>query len=375
MTAAEINALTANGAVVVPNGVVTIPDGTHDITSPIWLRSGVVIQGESPTGCVLRASGPCFSKPDNSLFRWGLRNLTIDYSHHATTSSDIGIDLHAPGGAWMFEVENVEVVSAYAAWSATYEVFLGSLDRVLSRNCVNGFIHIGGTTMQFTNCFAGGDATATGRGWHLQGIQGCVVNACAMDGYRSNGAFYASNNGGLTLNGFVAEINQPPSGPVFHFQGGHNAWNGGAFSNNVLSAEFIHCEGGTTALSGMALPGTLRASGDAQVSASGCHIPSVQHNGTGAMTFTSCSGIGSGIEVWQLSPNFRLRYPSGNAALRLHSVEGQITVIDGMAPVAYRDIDGNDLLWMTRTAVMVPALRGSGMVHVQVDGNGVLQRV
>jgi len=104
-----------------------------------------------------------------------------------------------------------------------------------------------------------------------------------------------------------------------------------------------------------------------------CVIGQGQQDGAGSATFAACAGMGGGLEVWESNPNLRLRYPNGDAALRLHAAQDQITVIDAGLPVAYRDIAGNDVLWLSREHAYVTALEGHGDGPVYTDNNGRLR--
>lgn len=208
----------------VGGGRVRIPSGRYKINSQIDLRpiSGigwhnVILEGDGPGISVLDFSGAPAGADGLAVYGWGGRLGIVELS--VEKAPGVGINFNKGevrgGPSYISRVfmRDVIVDDCGADGLRFVQVYMGGFENVESRNNASIGFNLQGfqTSMLFTRCWAGGDASRpnggnAGIGWFINGMTYGQFTGCSAD-WNAGPGWVIQNVAGMVVSACGAESN------------------------------------------------------------------------------------------------------------------------------------------------------------------------
>lgn len=208
----------------VGGGRVLIPAGRYKINSQIDLRPiagigwhNLILEGDGPGISVLDFSGAPAGADGLAIFGWGGRLGIVELSVEEAPA--IGINFNKGevrgGPSYISRVfmRDVIVDGCGSDGLRFVQVYMGGFENVESRNNASIGFNLQGfqTSMLFTRCWAGGDATLPnggngGMGWFINGMTYGQFTGCSAD-WNAGPGWVIQNVAGMVVSACGAESN------------------------------------------------------------------------------------------------------------------------------------------------------------------------
>lgn len=208
----------------VGGGRVLIPAGRYKINSQIDLRPiagigwhNLILEGDGPGISVLDFSGAPVGSDGLAIYGWGGRLGIVELS--VENSPAVGINFNkgevrgGPNYISRVFMRDVIVDGCGADGLRFLQVYMGGFENVESRNNASIGFNLQGfqTSMLFTRCWAGGDASRPNGGnadvgWFINGMTYGQFIGCSAD-WNAGPGWLIQNVAGMTLSACGAESN------------------------------------------------------------------------------------------------------------------------------------------------------------------------
>jgi pectate lyase-like protein len=189
-------------------GVVYLPTGTYKISGALNYGGGVTLMGDGANSSIINqtsstANGLNIVSASSNLYNVCAYNLRINGPN---TGTGTGISVAADGGsdvAIQLVLNNLVVYQFGGVGVSTNNTIGSVLYNVQSvNNLSHGFYQDTGNSTSYISCFA--NYNTGGRGYFLQGVDGCTLQGCGSDGNAIGYEIFGSDS--VSLNGCIARF-------------------------------------------------------------------------------------------------------------------------------------------------------------------------
>lgn len=199
---------TGTGYSTPSGGVIIFPTGIYHTTNSIYLKHGIVLQGEQPVSIIeSHGTNDVLTLDADSLAYPGISHICKIEGlaiRQIGVNPNAAIHLFATTNSITHQLKNIKVFGSFGYGIRTKTVIIGTIEYCIVQNATGiGFaLEAPQNAVTMTSCYA---TSSGGVGYDLSGVSYSTFNSLAADGNAGGG--YRVRGDGLVFNGCGAEAN------------------------------------------------------------------------------------------------------------------------------------------------------------------------